>query len=109
MRIIIDLFPGAVTKGVATTLSTCPDCSGQLQEIPMSFGDDKTVFDVVMNEQDQYSIWPSYKPLPNGWSTVGQQGLKAECLAYIEAHWTDMRPRSLREALAARVEGIVVA
>ncbi len=67
----------------------------------MSFGDEKTIFDVVVNQEGQYSIWPSYKAIPNGWLAVGTQGLKDECLAYVEEHWTDMRPRSLRDVLDA--------
>jgi MbtH protein len=67
----------------------------------MSWGDENTVFDVVINHEEQYSIWPSYKPVPAGWSKVGKQGLKADCLAYIDATWTDMRPLSLRKALEA--------
>lgn len=70
----------------------------------MSFGDDNTIFDVVINAEEQYSYWPSYKPIPEGWTAVGKQGLKADCQAYIEEHWTDMRPKSLRDALAAREE-----
>ncbi|WP_394833992.1 MbtH family NRPS accessory protein [Pendulispora rubella] len=66
----------------------------------MSWGDDDTTFDVVINDEEQYSIWPSYKAIPAGWKAVGKQGKKAECLAYIDVTWTDMRPLSLRKALA---------
>ena len=52
---------------------------------------------VVSNSEEQYSIWPSHKPIPRGWRSVGKDGRKAECLSYIERVWTDMRPRSLRE------------
>ncbi|GGB36206.1 antibiotic synthesis protein MbtH [Tistrella bauzanensis] len=65
----------------------------------MSWGDDNTVFDVVVNHEEQYSIWPTYKPVPAGWRTVGKQGPKADCLAYIDEVWTDMRPLSLRRAM----------
>jgi MbtH protein len=54
---------------------------------------------VVVNDEEQYSIWLSDKPVPNGWRTVGKSGQKAECLAYIKEVWTDMRPKSLREAM----------
>lgn len=70
----------------------------------MSWGDDDTTFDVVMNDEEQYSIWPSYKPIPAGWRGVGKQGKRAECLAYIDEVWTDMRPLSLRKALAEEAE-----
>jgi len=66
----------------------------------MSWGDDKTEFVVVINDEEQYSIWPSYKSIPKGWRPDGKRGVKAECLAYIDQVWTDMRPLSLRLALA---------
>ncbi|HSX61366.1 MAG TPA: MbtH family protein [Tahibacter sp.] len=58
-----------------------------------------TVFVVVKNAEQQYSIWPDALPLPAGWTDAGKRGSKAECLAYIEQVWTDMRPLSLREFL----------
>ena len=60
--------------------------------------DDRT-YDVVMNDEEQYSIWDVDRPVPAGWRTVGFRGSKADCLAHIEEVWTDMRPRSLREAM----------
>jgi MbtH protein len=65
----------------------------------MSWDDENAEFEVVINHEEQYSIWPSYKQIPDGWRAVGKKGLKAECLAYIEEHWTDMRPASLRRAM----------
>jgi MbtH protein len=56
---------------------------------------------VVSNSEEQYSIWPSHKPIPRGWRSVGKDAPKAECLRYIESVWTDMRPRSLRERIKA--------
>ena len=63
----------------------------------MSFDDDATIFNVVVNHEEQYSIWPDYKEIPNGWRAVGTTGNKKECLAYIDEVWTDMRPLSLRK------------
>jgi MbtH protein len=60
--------------------------------------EDTTIYRVVVNQEEQYSIWPSTKNLPLGWKDVGKQGSRAECLAYIEEVWTDMRPLSLRKA-----------
>jgi MbtH protein len=75
----------------------------------MSWDDEKTVFDVVVNHEEQYSIWPDFKELPLGWKKVGKRGNKAECLAYISEVWTDIRPLSLRLHLqrqsAAAAEG----
>jgi MbtH protein len=61
--------------------------------------DDDTVYKVVMNHEEMYSIWPAYKPVPAGWTEVGKSGAKAECLAHIEEVWTDMRPLSLRKQM----------
>jgi len=63
----------------------------------MSLDDEDTVFYVVMNHEEQYSIWPEYKPIPNGWRAVGKSGKKKECLEHIDQVWTDMRPLSLRK------------
>ena len=59
--------------------------------------EDQTIYRVVINEEEQYSIWPEYKEIPYGWKDVGKSGLKSECLAYIKEVWTDMRPLSLRK------------
>lgn len=51
---------------------------------------------VVVNAEEQYSIWPAARPVPAGWQPVGDAGAKAECLDRVAALWTDMRPLSLR-------------
>lgn len=61
--------------------------------------EDKTIYKVVMNHEEQYSIWPEYKENPLGWQDVGKVGTKEECLAYIKEVWTDMRPLSLRKKM----------
>lgn len=61
--------------------------------------EDTTVYKVVVNHEEQYSIWPADRENPLGWKDVGKSGLKAECLAYIEEVWTDMRPLSLRKQM----------
>ena len=58
--------------------------------------DDTFDYSVVVNHEDQYSIWPADLDIPAGWHGVGVTGPKADCLAHIETVWTDMRPRSLR-------------
>ncbi len=64
-------------------------------------GDDTTIYKVVVNHEEQYSIWPAHRDLPNGWTEAGKQGLKQECLAFIRDAWTDMRPLSLRKEMKA--------
>jgi MbtH protein len=61
--------------------------------------EDTTIYKVVVNHEEQYSIWPEYKENPLGWNDVGKVGTKAECLAYIKEVWTDMRPLSLRKKM----------
>ncbi len=62
--------------------------------------DDKTIYDVVVNHEQQYSIWPKHRDIPLGWQAVGKGGLKSECLEHIREVWTDMRPLSLRKQMA---------
>ncbi len=62
--------------------------------------DDKTVYNVVINHEEQYSIWPADRENPLGWKDGGKEGTKQECLDYIEEVWTDMRPLSLRKKMA---------
>ena len=59
--------------------------------------EDTTVYRVVINHEEQYSIWPEWKDIPAGWRAVGPTGKKGECLAYVKEVWTDMRPLSLRK------------
>jgi MbtH protein len=61
--------------------------------------EDTTVYSVVMNHEEQYSIWPADREVPLGWNKVGKDGTKAECLDYIREVWTDMRPLSLRRRM----------
>jgi uncharacterized protein YbdZ (MbtH family) len=60
---------------------------------------DDTIYRVVVNHEEQYSIWPAGRECPLGWRDAGKTGVKAECLAHIETVWTDMRPLSLRQAM----------
>lgn len=61
---------------------------------------DPRIQSVVLNDEEQYSIWPVDRELPAGWRRDGFTGTEDECLAYIETAWTDMRPLSLRRWLA---------
>jgi len=59
------------------------------------FEDDSAPFLALLNEEGQYSLWPAFANVPDGWETVFGEASRAECLAFIENAWTDMRPRSL--------------
>jgi MbtH protein len=61
--------------------------------------DDNKTCKVVVNDEEQYSIWFVDRELPPGWTDGGKEGPKEECLAYIEEVWTDMRPKSLRKRM----------
>jgi MbtH protein len=61
--------------------------------------EDTTVYKVVVNHEEQYSIWPVDRENAPGWRDAGKSGLKAECLAYVREVWTDMRPLSLRRRM----------
>jgi MbtH protein len=58
------------------------------------------MYKVVLNHDEQYSIWPVHRANPLGWRDAGKQGSRPECLAYIKEVWVDMRPLSLRQAMA---------
>lgn len=60
---------------------------------------------VLINVDDQYGLFPAELPAPAGWTLAGYAGSEAECIAYVDEHWTDMRPRSVRAALAAENVG----
>jgi MbtH protein len=61
--------------------------------------EDVTIYKVVVNHEEQYSIWPADRENALGWDDVGKNGTKQECLGYIEEVWVDMRPLSLRKQM----------
>jgi uncharacterized protein YbdZ (MbtH family) len=88
-----DRLPTMVTNLISTRWS------GE----PMSinpFDDDNGAFLVLINDEEQHSLWPTFSEVPTGWRVVYGEADRAACLDYIEQNWTDIRPRSLRERLA---------
>jgi MbtH protein len=71
----------------------------------MAFDREDALFKVLVNHEEQYSLWPDYKAVPTGWRETGQRGSKTECLAYVEREWTDMRPLTLRQAMDQQAAG----
>jgi MbtH protein len=61
--------------------------------------DDPRIYKVVLNHEEQYSIWPADREPPAGWRDAGKSGTRQECLAHIDEVWTDMRPLSLRRKM----------
>ena len=65
---------------------------------------DGDLFIALINDEEQYSIWPAKKDIPPGWKDVGFSGSKPEVSAYIDEHWTDMRPASLRREMDNQIK-----
>ena len=68
------------------------------------FDDDPTgvagAFYVLVNDEEQHSLWPSFVDVPTGWRVVFGEGTRTDCLDYVDQTWTDLRPRSLRDAMS---------
>ncbi len=64
--------------------------------------EDERLYKVVVNQEEQYSIWPLEKTCPLGWREAGKDGTKTACLAYIKEVWTDLRPLSLRKVMESQ-------
>ena len=65
---------------------------------------DELAYRVVVNHEEQYSVWPADRELPLGWTDAGKNGTKSECLEYINEVWTDMRPLSVRRQMQSSGE-----
>jgi MbtH protein len=65
------------------------------------FDDENGSFYVVVNDEDQHSLWPAFAEVPAGWRVAFGAANRADCLGHVEQNWTDLRPKSLREAMAA--------
>jgi MbtH protein len=63
--------------------------------------EDNRVYIVLINAEEQYSLWWKGKSIPPGWQFTGKEGSKAECVSYVDSVWTDMRPLSLRKKMEA--------
>ena len=66
------------------------------------FEDETGDYKILVNDEGQHSLWPSFRDVPSGWSTIGPTGKRKDCLAWIDANWTDMRPKSLVDATERR-------
>jgi uncharacterized protein YbdZ (MbtH family) len=64
------------------------------------FDDDNGVFFLLVNYEEQHSLWRSFADIPSGWTVVHGEAGRQSCLDFIDRNWTGIRPRSLRERLA---------
>lgn len=69
--------------------------------MPPEQEEDTTTYKVVINHEEQYSLWPADRENAPGWRDAGKEGSKADCLSFIDEVWTDMRPLSLRNQMEA--------
>ncbi|MFB7216552.1 MbtH family protein [Streptomyces sp. NPDC056255] len=65
------------------------------------FDNDEGKFFVLVNDEEQHSLWPTFADVPAGWRVVFGEAERQECLDYVEKNWTDLRPKSLQDAMAA--------
>ncbi|ACC41692.1 conserved hypothetical MbtH-like protein [Mycobacterium marinum M] len=65
------------------------------------FDDEDGMFFVLINDEEQHSLWPTFADVPAGWRVVFGEASRASCVEYVDQHWTDIRPKSLREKLAS--------
>ncbi|MEG8184400.1 MbtH family protein [Nocardia terpenica] len=64
------------------------------------FDDESGRFYVLINDEEQYSLWPTFADVPEGWQVIFGEDSRENCMEYVEQNWVDMRPKSLREAMA---------
>jgi len=83
----LELALAIVTRRSGDAVSTNP------------FDDDQGSFVVVVNDEEQHSLWPTFADVPAGWRVVHGEASRSECLDYIEQNWPDIRPKSLRDRL----------
>lgn len=74
--------------------------------MPKDEQEDTRIYKVVVNHEEQYSIWPAERENPLGWRDIDKSGMKSDCLSYIKEVWTDMRPLSLRKSMEAQAKQV---
>jgi MbtH protein len=63
------------------------------------FDDEAGAFYVLVNDEEQHSLWPAFAEIPAGWRAVFGEASRSACLDYVDENWADLRPRSLRDAM----------
>jgi MbtH protein len=90
----------AATRWASSVDRRRPSTSDDARAAPDLVDDREVICQVVVNDEEQYSIWPVGRQLPAGWSAEGTTGPKEYCLSHIDEVWRDMRPLSLRRQMA---------
>ena len=100
--------PGTFSKPLTCTVAlnygldlfhSCPLSNWRIVSIN-PFDDENGSFFVLVNDEEQHSLWPAFADIPAGWRVVHGEADRAACLEYIEQHWPDIRPKSLRDRLS---------
>jgi MbtH protein len=98
-----DPSPAAKIGGMITTeldrQRRPPGASSKEDDVTNPFEDENGLYHVLINEEGQHSLWPSFVAVPKGWTIIHQSDNRAACLEFINQHWTDMRPNSLIEIM----------
>jgi MbtH protein len=97
MHLVRCLFPGG--QCFSEMILTARKITRQRVGVRMQGDSDFEEFLVLINDEEQYSLWPARLAIPAGWRETGSRGAEEECAAYVDAVWTDMRPKSLRKFL----------
>lgn len=95
----VDWVPASVHITVSGQLAEDIENRTVGQQEPIGGEEETTLYNVVINSELQYSIWPVNREIPSGWKSAGKTGTKQECIDYIKEVWTDMRPLSLRKKM----------
>lgn len=98
--------PHTVDNGLHDRLTSSVEGHLNHEELAVAFEetDDSNTYVVLINDEEQYSLWPEFKKIPDGWRAVGMKGTRQECSGYVDKVWTDMRPLSLRQSMQATQE-----
>jgi MbtH protein len=80
-------------------------CTWEEDDVTNPFEDENGTYHVLVNDEGQHSLWPSFIEVPQGWTIVHKSDSRAACLEFINKNWTDMRPKSLIEKMKQLAEG----
>ena len=78
---------------MSPSVTRWPSCTPSHSSRPVPFDDTEATFQVLVNDHGQHSLWPDFADVPGGWTSVHGPASREDCLDYVTAHWTDLRPQ----------------